>query len=236
MFNREELEGWLLEISGFVKTKAEIFLIGGCALSFRNIKNITKDIDIITTNKNDFRLVNDAILKAGYKLETDLDNEFYLTALAVYKRGDSRIDMFLQKVGQMLAFTPSMQKRAEFYKSYNFLNVYLASKEDIFLFKAMTPRETDILDCDKLMAFPLDYEVIFEEIIQQSKAGNKWFFWVFEKICATENYTGKMIPIKSKIYALVKEHWSHKPDDFMQDIENKEQHIADKRLLKDLGR
>ncbi len=234
MFNREELEGWLLEISGFVKTKSEIFLIGGCALSFRNIKNITKDIDIITTNKNDFRLVNDAILKAGYKLETDLDNEFYLTALAVYKKGDSRIDMFLQKVGQMLTFTPSMQKRVEFYKSFNLLNVYLASKEDIFLFKAMTPREADILDCDKLMAFPLNYDIIFDEIKQQSITGNKWFFWVFEKICAIENYTDKRIPIKSKIYALVKEHWSYKPDDFMQDIGNKEQHIADKKLLKEL--
>ncbi|HIH43205.1 TPA: hypothetical protein HA246_06185 [Candidatus Woesearchaeota archaeon] len=234
MFTKPELESWLADISVHVHKSTSIYLIGGCALSFKDIKARTKDIDIITISKKDFDALNHAMLKSGFKLDTDLDNEFYLTALAVYKKEDSRIDVFLNKVGQMLTFTSSMKKRSTLYKDYGELKVFLVSNEDIFLFKAMTPREGDIYDCESIMRLGPDYGIIYREALEQSKEGNKWFFWVFEKICAIENYTGKMIPIKSKIYALVKEYWGQKPDDFMQDIENLEQHIADKRLLKEL--
>ncbi len=234
MFTKSELESWLADISVHIHKNTAIYLIGGCALSFKDIKARTKDIDIITISKKDFDTLNHAMLKSGFKLDTDLDSEFYLTALAVYKKKDSRIDVFLNKVGQMLTFTTSMKERSLLYKEYGELKVFLVSNEDIFLFKAMTSREGDIYDCESIMRLDPNYSIIYKEVLEQSMTGNKWFFWVFEKICAIENYTDKMIPIKSKIYALVKEHWSYKPDDFMQDVENKEQHIPDKKLLKEL--
>ncbi len=234
MFEKDHLESWLRAISAHIPESTVIYLIGGCALSFKGLKQRTKDIDIITISKSEFTILDRAMVKAGFTRETDLKDEFYLTALAVYKKDESRIDVFLNKVGQMLSFTPEMKKRSTLHNAYGKLRVYLASNEDIFLFKAMTPRVGDIFDCNMLMAQELDYNVIYAEALEQSKAENKWFFWVYEKVCAIEDYNGIIIPIKSKLFKLVKNHWQERPGDFMNDIKQLEKHIFDKKLLKDV--
>jgi hypothetical protein len=188
------------------------------------------------TSKNALDTLNTAIQKAGFILETDLKDEFYLTALAVYKKGDSRIDVFLKKVGQMLQLTHTMIKRAKHFKDYGKLSVHLVSVEDIFLFKAMTPRPGDVTDCDVLMKGDLDYDVIYDEIVEQSTAKHKWCFWVYEKLAAIENYNGITTSLKPKVYNLVKEHWDERPNDFMKDILYIEKHIPDARLRKELAK
>ena len=133
MFEKKELENWLFNVSRYVSKPVTIYLIGGCAMSFKGYKAATKDIDIVMLSKADFDVINSAIMEAGYKLETDLEDEFYLTALAVYLKGDSRIDLFLKKVGKMLAFTPKMAERATIDNKIGLLTVALVSNEDIFL-------------------------------------------------------------------------------------------------------
>jgi len=137
MFEKKELENWLVNVSRYVSKPVTIYLIGGCAMSFKGYKAATKDIDIVMLSKADFDVINSAIMEAGYKLETDLEDEFYLTALAVYLKGDSRIDLFLKKVGKMLAFTPKMAERATIDNKLGLLTVALVSNEDIFLFKSI---------------------------------------------------------------------------------------------------
>lgn len=158
-------------------------------------------------------------------METDLQDEFYLTALAVYKKEDSRIDVFLQKVGKMLTFTPTMMERATVYHQIGQLTVALASNEDIFLFKSMTPRPGDIKDCELLIQTGLDWKAVFNEIVGQSQDKDKWFFWTFEKVCIIENESGISIPIKSKLLKLVKQNWKERPADFMSGIKDAEQHL-----------
>src|SRR3989338_83675 len=182
--------------------------IGGCALSFKGLKPSTKDIDIIVTSKPDFNVINKAMLKSGFKSMTERESEFYATALAVYMKEESRIDVFLKQVGKMLVLTESMMKRSEKYKSYDKLAVYLVSNEDIFLFKAMTSREGDIADCDRIMRERIDYDVIYNEIVEQSKEeGKRWFFWVYENSCKLEDYNSIRSPVKNKVFALVKRYW-----------------------------
>lgn len=98
----------------------------------------------------------------------------------------------------------------------------------------MTPRAGDVFDCSMLMTQPLDYEIIYTEVLEQSRTGRQWFFWVYEKICAIENYNGVLIPIKSKLFKLVKDHWKERPSDFMKDIIPIERHISDWKLLQDI--
>lgn len=236
MFERTELEQWLIKVGGNVEQSAYVYLIGGCAMSFKGYKQVTKDIDMIALTKRDFKIIDNAIKSSGFKLATDFDNEFYLTALAVFLKDDSRIDLFLKSVGKMLELTENMKARSVLYKTFGKLKVMLASNEDIFVFKSMTHRAGDILDCITLITQGLDWDIVYDEIASQSKGDNKWFFWTYEKICNIENTQNIVIPIKNKIFNLVQEHWSRKPDDFMQDIENIEQHIAEKKLLKELRR
>ena len=238
MFNKEELGGWLVKVGSKIEKQLNIYMIGGCALSFKGLKETTKDIDIIIESQRDFDVLDSAIKKADFKIKTDLEDEFYLTALAVYMKGDdSRIDVFLKQVGKMLNLTQSMIKRADFFQDYDKLSVYLISFEDIFLFKSMSSRKGDIEDCDRIMRRGIDYNIIYKEIMEQSKEeGKKWFFWAYESLCRLENHNSIRVPIKNKVFALVKEHWKDRPSDFMSDIENIENHILDKKLLRDTKR
>ena len=169
------------------------------------------------------------MFKSGFKSMNERESEFYATALAVYVKGESRIDVFLKQVGKMLILTEGMMERAEIYKDYGKLIVYLASNEDIFLFKAMTSREGDISDCDRIMKQGINYDVVYKEIVEQSK-DYKWFFWVYENVCKLEDYNGIRVPIKNSLFALVKKHWKDRPSDFMSDIGNLDKHLPDKEL------
>jgi len=235
MFSKEELENLLLKIGANTEKSIKIYMIGGCALSFKGLKETTKDIDIIVANQEDFNIFDKAMKESGFQSMNDRENEFYLTALAVYKKEESRIDVFLKQVGKMIFLTKSMIQRAEKYKKYDKMDVYLISNEDIFLFKTMASREGDIYDCDRIMRGKIDYDIVYNEIVEQSKEeGKRWFFWVYESLCRLENHNNIIIPIKKKVFDLVKQHWNERPDDFMGDIKNLENHIPDKKLLKDI--
>ena len=237
MFNRDELEQLLEKVASKIESPVKIYMIGGCALSFKNLKARTKDIDIIVTSQEDFNIFHKSMKENGFQPMGERESEFYLTALAVYKKDESRIDVFLKQVGKMLFLTKSMIKRAEKYKKFGKLDVYLVSNEDIFLFKTMTSREGDILDCDKIMQGEVNYDIIYGEIVEQSKEeGKRWFFWVYENLCKLEDHNGIKIPIKNKVFELVKKYWSERPSDFMDDVSDKAKHISEKKLLKELMR
>ncbi|MEK6893309.1 MAG: DUF6036 family nucleotidyltransferase [Nanoarchaeota archaeon] len=234
MFNKEELDELLVKASSNIKRPIKLYMIGGCALSFRGLKPATKDIDIIVTSKEDFDAFDQSMKENGFTPLSERESDFYAAALVVYKKGESRIDVFLNQVGKMLFLSENMIKRTEKYKEYGSLAVYLVSNEDIFLFKAMTSREGDIYDCDRIMKEGIDYEIIYNEIVEQSKTGKKWFFWLYENLCRIENHNGIKTPIKNRVFALVKDYWEEKPADFMVEVDNAKEHIKDKRLLKDL--
>ena len=229
MFNKEELNNLLLNAGLNIEQSIKIYMIGGCALSFKGLKLATKDIDIIVRNKQDFEIFDKAMFKSGFKSMNERESEFYATALAVYMKEESRIDVFLKYVGKMLILTEGMIERAEIYKDYGKLTVYLVSNEDIFLFKAMTSREGDLVDCDRIMKEGIDYEVIYKEIVEQSK-DHKWFFWFYENLCKLEDYNNIRAPIKNRVFALVKKHWKDRPSDFMADIGNLDKHLPNKEL------
>ena len=235
MFTKQELEKLLEDVGEKIKKSVRIYMIGGCALSFKNIKDRTKDIDIIVTSQEDFDRIDAGIKESGFQSMTDRESEFYLTALAVFIKEDSRIDVFLKQVGKMLFLTKSMIQRAEKYKTYGKLEVYLASNEDIFLFKMMTSRDGDVKDCDRIMKEGIDFEIVYKEIVEQSKEeGKRWFFWVYENLCRLEDHNSIRISIKDAVFALVKEHWKERPSDFMMDIADKDKHVSDKKMLKEL--
>lgn len=234
MFNKNELDELLIKIGLKIERSMKIYMLGGCALSFKGLKETTKDIDIIVTNKDDFNTLNKSMEENGFQSTSNRESEFYLTALAVYKRDESRIDVFLKQIGKMLFLTNGMAQRAEKYKNYEKLGVYLVSNEDIFLFKTMTSREGDIYDCDRIMRTKINYDIIYDEIVEQSKEESKrWFFWIYESLCRLEDFNGIRTPIKKRVFALVKKHWKERPDDFMDDIANLREHIPDKKLLED---
>ena len=53
MFTKEELELWLTALGSALDKPLDMYLIGGCAMSFRGIKDRTKDIDIVMSHQTD---------------------------------------------------------------------------------------------------------------------------------------------------------------------------------------
>lgn len=232
MFDKSDLETWISTVAKKLERECSVYMIGGGAMSFLDLKTATKDVDLIVADKKEFEALDKAILSAGFARATDLEDEFYLTALSVYEKGDSRIDVFLNEVGKMLKFSSNMKKRASLFKAYGRLKIFLASNEDIFLFKAMTPRKGDIEDCARLIREGLDYDIVYNECLEQSNENKRWYFWLFEKICEIEEQTDIEVPIKAKLFKIVKKDWSNKPDDFLATVSNPEKHIKDKKFLR----
>src|SRR3989344_7006925 len=197
MFRKEELESWLVALGSALDKPLDMYLIGGCAMSFRGIKDRTKDIDIVMLTRNDLNRLRDAMLQIGYKQTTDLE-EFYLSAVMVFEKGNSRIDLFLRDICKQLQFTERMAERAELYKKINNLHVYLASNEDIFLFKAITDRPHDIDDCISLLKRNMSNSVILSEMKAQTKE-HHWCFWVYEKLCQIDDRINDTKGLKDEV-------------------------------------
>jgi len=169
-FDARYIDEELQKISKRVKKPTNIYLIGGCAMSFRGLKETTKDVDIVFKNQSDYDIFCDALFGAQYHspVTIKVEHEKLLT-LKMYENKDGfHLDLFVKKVIGKLILSKSMVNRAEFYRKFDGLSVYLLSKEDIFLFKGLASegRQRDLPDM-KILYPGLQWKIITEELISQ---------------------------------------------------------------------
>ena len=166
---KKELE----QIDKHLKKTIDIYLIGGCAMSYYGIKDATKDIDVLFKNKYDCADFFNAAIELGYETTEQyfppviqMEATFY-----VYKGDEIWIDLFVKNVMNKFELSPSIQKRAaKTNLSAKKLNVYCLDPHDIFLFKSITPRPRDENDLIVLLTrTSIDFSRIHEEIKTQSK-------------------------------------------------------------------
>lgn len=219
-FNREEIIGLLKELGNKLKEKITIFMIGGGNLSIKNIKSVTRDIDLIVLTKKEYENLKETLISLGYDChEESFSKDFYKTPIIVFLKDDKRIDVFVRNVSSQLELTNEMQKRSQEYDKFGNLKIMLVSNEDIFLFKSITDREKDVDDCYSLITTGLDWGIIKRELyLQEGKA--LWRFWLYEQLARIKNKYGITTPIENYVWNLVKEKWSSKPGDFMEGIED----------------
>lgn len=219
MFKKEQLEA-MLEAVGKHAAPMNIYLIGGCAMSFKGMKDETADIDIVVLKRTDLGDLSRALKKAAYKRATDLE-EFYLSAVMVFQSSDGRIDLFVRDVCKQLVFSDRMVERASFYKKFGKLSVFLASNEDIFTFKGITDRDKDILDCITLLP-GLDAATIISELGAQNERA-RWCFFLYEKLCLMEE-RGVQVPFKNAVRRVCKQYEAETPTDFLRAAKQKQKH------------
>jgi hypothetical protein len=169
-FNAEYIDNELEKIGSRVKKTLSIFLIGGCAMSFRRLKEYTKDVDIVFKNDKDYDLFCDALFGAQYYEPFPVKSEHeHLKATRMYENKDGfHLDLFVKQVIKKLVLSKSMIGRAEKFKQYGNLNVFLLSKEDIFLFKGLASegRKRDLPDMQVI--YPgINWKFIEDELNSQ---------------------------------------------------------------------
>lgn len=146
-----------------------VFLIGGGAMAFRDLKNTTKDIDLVVSSGEDLGQLQAVLLEVGYDVVREPDDEYEaLGAQRILENDDGcRIDVFNRQVIEKLLLSPGIRERSERYLDPGNLVVQLVSPEDIFLFKAVAGRVDDIEDMFSLLQTDLDFDVVEAELETQ---------------------------------------------------------------------
>ena len=168
-FDSDYIRAELEQIGGEVETPLQVFLIGGGAMAFRDLKDATKDIDLIVTGGDGLRQLQTGLQARGYEIVRQPGEEYdALGAQRIFENEDGcRIDLFNQQVIDKLVLSQGMRDRSEEFLSAGGLSVSLVSSEDIFLFKAVAGRTDDIEDMFVLYQTDLDFDVIETELQHQ---------------------------------------------------------------------
>jgi hypothetical protein len=170
-FERTYIEQQLKNIDGNLPVPISLYIIGGGAMNFYDLKTATKDIDVIVTNEKAATTLVTALQKSGYKKIEHVTSIYRrMKTRAVIENNDGfRWDVFVNTVCGGLSLSEGMVARAQPFKKLNNITISLVAPEDIFIFKAVTSRPRDREDMFVLFSHGLDMNIIKEEIKQQAK-------------------------------------------------------------------
>ncbi|MBN1784516.1 MAG: hypothetical protein JW815_02125 [Candidatus Bathyarchaeota archaeon] len=184
------------------KCKIGIFLIGGAGLAFYRLKEATKDIDVILKSSKEVKELVEILRKLEYERVRRLSTVYKkMGTFEIMENADGfRWDIFHLQVCNALVLSQEMIARATpIFKEGN-LSVFLASKEDIFLFKGITERSADLDDMRIIAESGLDWDVVFEECLYQSKSsGRLWENALYGNLVYLREIYGIRSPIEKKL-------------------------------------
>jgi predicted transcriptional regulator len=205
-FEKAYITGELEKIGSALKRKIKIFLIGGCAMSFRELKTATKDIDIVFVSPEGLKDFASALKSLGYREAVKLPDEYKNIGASTILRNkdDFQCDLFYKQVCRGLEITERMEGRSQYFKTFGNLRVRLISPEDIFLFKSMTEREGDLEDMRILATGGLDWGKIKEECLLQERR-KIWEAFLVDRLEELENRFHIKAPITRELKKLAGE-------------------------------
>lgn len=176
-YNKSYIEEQFNRIDQKLESSVEVYLIGGGSMAFRELKDTTKDIDLVVDGSEKMKILKAALHDTGY-YEADSPSEQYekLGAQVIMENGDGcRFDIFNREVASKFVLTKSMKDRSEILKDLGFLKVNIVSKEDMFLFKSVAGRDDDISDMQTLVQAGVNHEEVLHELYSQVEFLNSEF-------------------------------------------------------------
>lgn len=156
------------ELANLINDDLTVYLIGGGALTLEELKNATKDIDLIVRRESELKQLWSVLTSAGYEPQEDLAEEYdELEAAFILEKDRCRFDVFHEQVAGVIYLGDSMISRSRHLFEEDGLSVRMVSLDDIFLFKAVANREDDVEDMVRIAQGGIDDDVIVEEIMTQ---------------------------------------------------------------------
>lgn len=160
--------------------KVRALLFGGENMRIRGLKQATKDVDLVVEERESFNLVRDALQKMKYRqlgAEQIPETDQRLGPSGIFvKEGYPRVDIFTNLICNKFKPTPTMMDRSE-KRIFEKLELFIMSKEDLFLLKAITGREADDVDMVTLArgTGKFDWKTIVNELYLQEKLRKQHF-------------------------------------------------------------
>ena len=210
-FGREYIENEFQRIGDGLSEPLTVYLIGGGAMSLRDLKEATKDIDLVVPDGDAHGQLWSVLIDLGYAEVLSLDPAYRaLGATSCVENDDGcRLDIFNQQVANKLVLTDGMAERSEPFFDMDRLTVRLVSNEDIFLFKAIAGRDDDIEDMNMLVQAGLDYDIVEAELDAQIDRLDDDQFATFanEALVELEERYGVTTPIEERIQELTEQYY-----------------------------
>lgn len=156
------------ELAERLDESTTVYLIGGGALTLKDLKNATRDIDLIVESTDVSGRLFQALISAGYAPLEEPEAEYDdLDAAFILQSGPRRFDVFNQQVAGVISLTEPMKERSEQLFQEGPLTVRAVSVNDIFLFKSVANREDDVDDMIVLAESGINEDVIMGEVMVQ---------------------------------------------------------------------
>jgi len=156
------------ELADLIEDELTVYLIGGGALTLEDLKNATKDIDLIVRKESELRQLWNVLRSAGYEPQEDLAEEYSeLETAFILEKDRRRFDVFHEQVASVIYLSDSMISRSRHLFDEGNLSVRMVSLNDIFLFKAVANRQDDVDDMIRIAQGGIDDAVLVDEIMTQ---------------------------------------------------------------------
>lgn len=206
-FGKEYIRKELKKLDDVLDEQLKLYLIGGGNMSLLNLKDATKDIDVILDKEKDLPVLKNALLNCGYEEKNLPTYQKMGTRLLMENEDGFRWDVFIKVVCNGLMLSPYMKERiGEIQSGFKNMRLFLLSKEDVFLFKGITERERDLEDMHILYLHGLDFEIIKEEIKWQSEnSGIAWIAYFFQRLMRLQEEYGIIVPNIKEIEKMAEE-------------------------------
>jgi predicted nucleotidyltransferase len=210
-FGREYIENEFQRIAEGLSDPLTVYLIGGGAMSLRDLKGATKDIDLVVADGDAYGQLWAVLMDLEYAEVQSLDDDYQaLGATSCMENADGcRLDIFNQQVANKLILTEGMRERSESFLDTDPVAVRLVSNEDIFLFKAIAGRDDDIEDMNMLVQTGLDYDIVAAELEAQiDRLGDDQFAtFANEALVELEEWYGVTTPVADRIQELTERYY-----------------------------
>lgn len=202
-FDGEYIRLELERIGDQLEASMTVFLLGGGAMAFRDLKETTKDIDLVVTDGDALRQLQSVLLGCGYEVVEEPGKEYdELGAQRILENDDGcRIDVFNRQMVDKLVLSEKMRERCRTHLECGALTVALVSAEDVFLFKSVAGRTGDIDDMFALVQTGLDFDVVQAELKRQiDLLGQELFVsYVSESLVALEERHNVITPLSEVV-------------------------------------
>src|SRR3989338_3477089 len=175
--NIKEQEDLFSLIGRTLKKRTEAYAVGGTAMMFLNLKETTKDVDLVFKNREDYENFREALFHLGAsKPESKIINPTKISSMLTL--GNARFDLFLEYLIHF-KLTEGVISRVKEVHEFSNLIIKIVSPEDIILFKSFADRESDRIDVtDIIKKTNVNWDLVLAESEAQTKNAG-YFFNVF---------------------------------------------------------
>ena len=185
IINTSQITGLMDEIAGAVGMRVDVYLIGGGALMFNDLKVQTKDVDIVVRTREEFGTLEGALPRLGFWQTRPRMGSERMNLSGTYEREEDGfcIDLFETRVCDELSLSESMASRAKLEADNGKVGLHVCALEDILIFKSITERPGDEGDTVEIITRGVDWNLILEEVRVQADAyEGEWITWLSERL------------------------------------------------------